>query len=95
MTPCGIISLCLDAKGQSRGGRAVTRDEHLDDDVPDAGTETCKVCGSMYHVTLNRGQTRMRDWYNCAVCGQMLMEWDSNETPCFTLIGSRYLRKPR
>jgi hypothetical protein len=69
--------------------------EWQDDDDSDIGTETCKNCGSVYHVTLSRQGTRARDWYNCSVCGRVLMEWDSNETPSFTLIGSRYQRKPR
>jgi hypothetical protein len=71
------------------------RDDRDDEDDWDVGIETCPSCGSMYEVTINQGERRAHDWYNCVVCGRMLMEWDSSETPCFTLIGARFLRKPR
>lgn len=73
----------------------MTRDEQVDDGFSEVGTETCKICGAVYHITMNRGEVRVHDWFNCAVCGRMLMEWDSNETPSFTLLGARYQRKPR
>ncbi|HEX6984590.1 MAG TPA: hypothetical protein VF170_04400 [Planctomycetaceae bacterium] len=56
-------------------------------DEAEAGVEMCRSCGALYHVTLRRNPTRARDWYNCAVCGRLLMEWDSTESPCFTLVG--------
>lgn len=71
------------------------RADQNDDHDTETGIETCPSCGSVYEVTINHGERRMHDWYNCLVCGRVLMEWDSSETPRFTLVGSRYLRKPR
>jgi hypothetical protein len=52
----------------------------------EVSTEFCKNCGAFYRVTLRHTDTRAHDWYNCAVCGQLLMEWDSSDTPSFTLV---------
>jgi len=58
-----------------------------DPDVFDVGMEMCKSCGAVYQVTFRQNPMRSHDWYNCAVCGRLLMEWDSSSTPCFTLMG--------
>ena len=67
-------------------------------DDEEVGVEMCRNCGAVYHVVLHKIPTRARDWYNCAVCGRLLMEWDSSDAPCFTLVGpgpGHPPRKPR
>ena len=64
-------------------------------DEAEVGTELCRNCGAVYQVTLRRGARRTHDWYNCAVCGRLLMEWDSSDAPCFTLVGPRPNYPPR
>ena len=53
----------------------------------EVGTEMCRNCGAVYHIVVRRRPSRSHDWYNCAICGQLLMEWDSSDAPCFTLVG--------
>ena len=65
--------------GRARGGE--------DREVSDVGTEMCRDCGAVYEVTMRRNPARSHDWYNCAVCGRLLMEWDSSESPSFRLVG--------
>ncbi len=64
-------------------------------DEVDLGTEMCHDCGAMYHVVIRRRPVREHDWYNCAVCGRLLMEWDSSNAPCFQLVGIKPTYPPR
>ncbi len=52
----------------------------------DAGTETCKTCGAVYRVRLQRVPARDKDYFDCQVCGKRMREWNDTEYPEFTLI---------
>lgn len=56
-------------------------------DEAGSGTEMCLNCGAMYHVEICERSVPTRDWYNCAICGRLLKEWDSFRSPRFTLLG--------
>ena len=61
----------------------------------EVGSEICRSCGALYHVVMRRAPMRCHDWYNCAVCGHLMMEWDSTDAPCFTLISASPGYPPR
>lgn len=52
-----------------------------------AGTMMCRNCGALYHVEVCERNVAVHDWYNCAICGRLLKEWDSARSPRFTLLG--------
>lgn len=56
-------------------------------DEAEVGIEMCRNCGATYRVTIGRRPAARHDWYNCAVCGRLLREWESSEFPRYTLLG--------
>lgn len=49
---------------------------------------TCPTegCGARYKVTIHRFPMREHDKAHCQKCGEVMKEWNSTESPSFTLI---------
>jgi hypothetical protein len=49
-------------------------------------TKTCRACGAVYEIVINRSTEVAHAVYDCAVCGSRFDEWYGRISPSYKLV---------